>query len=152
LATFHYCSSFTIFRFRLDGLKVILRDYAASQKFDKELVTISEPLGINIGVFQGTFLGPLLFNIVSNDITCFKRPTGTASVSPLRAILTTRCWSSGALATDYPSPYRRQRKRFTSCALWFSSRACRSMLAKPRSCYAMIITSRPVQVQDPLGT
>ena len=32
--------------------------------------TLSDPLPINIGTFQGTCLGPLLFNIASNDLPC----------------------------------------------------------------------------------
>ena len=31
----------------------------------------SEPLPITIGTFQGTCLGPLLFNIASNDLACY---------------------------------------------------------------------------------
>lgn len=32
---------------------------------------LSEPLPINIGTFQGSCLGPLMFNIVSNSIGCY---------------------------------------------------------------------------------
>ena len=32
--------------------------------------SLSEPLPITIGTFQGTCLGPLLYNITSNDISC----------------------------------------------------------------------------------
>jgi len=33
--------------------------------------TLSEPRDITIGTFQGSCLGPLLYNIFSNDIACF---------------------------------------------------------------------------------
>ena len=32
--------------------------------------SLSDPLPITIGTFQGTWLGPLLYNIASNDISC----------------------------------------------------------------------------------
>ena len=32
---------------------------------------LSEPLAIDIGTFQGSCLGPLLFNVVSNSISCY---------------------------------------------------------------------------------
>ena len=33
--------------------------------------TLSEPRAIDISTFQGTCLGPLLFNVVSNSISCY---------------------------------------------------------------------------------